>query len=298
MARLLRLHPHISLSALLATVLLIPRAGLAQFTPGDPAACINCPACGCPQRDNHRSAHIDLTESNSGQMFTGVQVRSAFGITLGLTAAYNTDDADGSRNMYTKLPGAYDTVMGYGWTHTFNDLLFTQHGGDLFRLAPDGRITRFALQTDGSYQTSPGYFETLVKNLDGSFDLTTKYQTDYHYVNVPNTPFVIGAGPILRLLSLTDRNGNVTTLTYNSTGDMTTVADTYGRTITYGYDGNHHVSSSTDPPGKNDHLWLRLVRPSAHEDHRLLTAEPPLMDTTPRTRCTAWCPGSRPGFGH
>jgi hypothetical protein len=206
MARLLRLLTHVSLFALLATVVLTPRTGLAQFTPGDAAACENCPACGCPERDNHGSAHIDLTQANSGLQFLGVQIRSAFGTTLKLIGVYNTDDADGSRNMYTKLPGAFDTVMGFGWTHTFNDLLFTQHGGDMFRLAPDGRITRFALQTDGSYQTSPGYFETLVKNGDGSFDLTTKEQTDYHYVNVPNTPFLLGSGLIVRLLSMTDRN--------------------------------------------------------------------------------------------
>ena len=62
----------------------------------------------------------------------------------------------------------------------------------MFRLDPDGRITRFALQTNGTYQTSPGYFETLVKNNDGSFDLTDKYQTDRHYASVPSTPFALG----------------------------------------------------------------------------------------------------------
>ena len=53
----------------------------------------------------------------------------------------------------------------------------------------------------------------------------------------------------MRLMSITDRNNNVTSLAYDAGGDMTTVTDTYGRTYTFGYNSNHHVSSATDPLG-------------------------------------------------
>ena len=249
MSRFLRLAAPAFLFAVLATVLLSPQVGRAQFVPADPAACNGCPACGCPQKQTRLKSFVRPTEANAGQENDGVQIRSGFGPTLDFYFTYNTYDADGSRNMFTKQPGQIDTVMGYGWTHMFNDLLFTQHDGDMFRLEPDGRITRFALQTNGTYVTSPGYFETLVKNNDGSFDLTTKYQTDYHYAAVPNTPFILGSGPVMRLMSITDRNNNVTSLAYDAGGDMTTVTDTYGRTLTFGYNSNHHVASATDPLG-------------------------------------------------
>ena len=59
--------------------------------------------------------------------------------------------------------------------------------------------------------------------------LPTKYQTDYHYESIPGTPFQVD-GPVLRLTSITDRNNNVTTLTYTS-GNLTLITDTYGRSI-------------------------------------------------------------------
>lgn len=253
MLRFLRLVARVTLfvSIAFALVLLAPQTGQAQLLPADPpSSCASGPAWGCVQQEKYLTSSISLTEANADQEFTGVRISSGFGATLDFRMSYNTYDADGSRNMFTKQPGAFDTVLGYGWTFTFNDLLFTQHGGDMFRLTPDGRITRFALQNNGSYVTSPGYFETLVKNNNGSFDLTDKYQTDYHYAEVANTPFILGAGPVQRLMSVTDRNGNVTSYGYNSTGDLTPASDTYGRTVTFGYNSNHHLASVTDPLGR------------------------------------------------
>ena len=161
MTRLLRLLTSTCLFAIIATVLLGSRVALAQFFPADPpsscptSSCPTCPPNGCVQRETYLDSSISLTEANSGQQFTGVQVRSGFGVTLDLTTSYNTDNADGSRNMFTKVPGVIDTVIGDGWTHTYNDLLFTQHGGDMFRLAPDGRITRFALQSTAPTRHHP-----------------------------------------------------------------------------------------------------------------------------------------------
>ncbi len=250
MPRFLRLAAYACLFVLLAVILFSPKLGHAQLLPADPpSSCAGCPTCSCVQQEVHLNSFISRTEADAGQEYAGVQIHSGFGTTLSFTLSYNTYDADGSRNMFTKQPGAFDTVLGYGWTFTFNDLLFTQHNGDMFRLAPDGRITRFALQTDGTYITSPGYFETLVKNNDGSFDLTDKYQTDYHYAEVPNTTFILGSGPVSRIMSTTDREGNVTTYGYDSGGDMTNVADTYGRTITFSYNSNHHLASASDPLG-------------------------------------------------
>lgn len=227
----------LSLSAVLSAIIISPTALLAERHGGDHDPCENCPIC-CEQYSPGYSK-VSLTEGDFVEDYSVVQLRSAFGPTIDFRLVYNSYNADGSR-------ASIDTVVGYGWTHTYNDFLFTQVG-DMFRLGPDGRITRFALSSNGTYVTTPGYFETLVNNHDGSFTITTKYQTKYRYQSVPGTAFLVD-GPVLRLVSIIDRNNNVTTLTYAG-GDLTTVSDTYGRTLTFTYNANHHLISETDPLG-------------------------------------------------
>ncbi len=86
--------------------------------------------------------------------------------------------------------------MGYGWTHSFNDFLFTQFGA-MFRYDGNGVVTKFGLGPGGTYVTSTGYFETLVKNSNGTFTLTQKDQTIYNFALVTGTPFQV-AGPVWR----------------------------------------------------------------------------------------------------
>src|SRR4030095_14602984 len=94
---------------------------------------------------------------NTGDSSRGdVTVRSAFGPTLSFRTVYNTKLADGSHSRS-------DTAMGYGWTHSYNTLLSSQRG-HMFRLGPDGRITKYTLGVGNKYTVTPGYFETLVKN--------------------------------------------------------------------------------------------------------------------------------------
>jgi RHS repeat-associated protein len=249
--RFLRLVLSLSLFTAFITVVLSPQIGHAVIPPpGDPAYSQDCPSNGpsvCPPQ--HLPAYsfsISLTEGNVANETSVAQVRSSFGATLGFSPIYNSYAADGSRTMFMGPGSQTDIGLGYGWTHMYNDLLFSWHG-DVFRVGPDGRITRFALQNNGSYLTSPGYFETLVKNNDGSFDLTTKYQTDYHYESIPDTPFLVD-GPVLRPTSITDRNNNVTTLTYTD-GNLALITDTYGRSIQLNYNGNHHLTTVIDPFG-------------------------------------------------
>jgi YD repeat-containing protein len=137
--------------------------------------------------------------------------------------------------------------MGTGWTHSFNIFLFTQLGS-MFRYDANGRVTRYALGSGGSFTAAPGYFETLVKNPDGSFTLTEKNQTVYTFKSIAGTLFLVG-GPVWRLTSIVDRNGNTTTLTYTG-GNLTAVTDTYGRTLTFAYNSLGHMTSVTDPDGR------------------------------------------------
>src|ERR1700693_2377414 len=134
-------------------------------------ACSSCnesSACGCA---------LSNSEGNLKDRYrAGITVRSAFGPTLDFTLAYNSMAADGSQSRTS-------TVMGYGWTHSYNILLFSQLG-HIFRMDGDGRVTKYKLGLGGTYTATTGYFETLVKNPDGSFTLRQKDGTTFNFALV------------------------------------------------------------------------------------------------------------------
>src|SRR5215471_10116887 len=228
---------------LAAILLLASQPAMAKNIGADPPKCPTC-SCNCDtvtscQRSDTTTC-ISRTEGNLIESLAISSVRSAFGPTLDLSMVYNTYNADGSR-------AQVDTIAGYGWTHSFNVFLFSQVGS-MFRYDGDGRVTRYANGPGGSFTAAPGYFETLVKNPDGSFTLTKKDKTVYTFQAIPGTPFLV-ASPVLMLTAIVDRNGNTTTLNYSG-GKLSTATDTYGRTLTFTYNAQNHLSSVKDPDGR------------------------------------------------
>ncbi|MCX6624732.1 MAG: PEP-CTERM sorting domain-containing protein, partial [Acidobacteria bacterium] len=221
----------------LAAVLLTGSLALqAKYDGGDPPKCTECER-SCPSCTE--GTDISPTEGTMMQRleFPGLQGGMGGGLNFGLN--YNSYNADGSRSMM-------DTGLGYGWTHSFNGLLFNQRGS-MFRYGPDGRITKFQAGPGSTFTPGPGYFDVLVRNPDSSFTLTRKDKTSYRFESVPDTPFLL-AGPVYRLTKITDRNNNVITLTYAG-GNLVKITDAYGRFLTLTYNGANRLTSVTDPLG-------------------------------------------------
>jgi RHS repeat-associated protein len=168
-------------------------------------------------------------------------VRSAFGSTISFSLVYNSYDADGSE-------AQLDTMIGWGWTHSYNIFLFNQFG-NMFRMDGRGRVTKYQYQSAGFFVSTPGYFETLTNNLNGTFTIKQKDGTSFLFASIPNTPFQV-SGPVYRLTSITDRNNNVTTVSYDSHGNLTEITDTYGRSVTLSYNAQQHLTAVTDPLGR------------------------------------------------
>jgi RHS repeat-associated protein len=248
-------------------LLSLPQLARAKYIGGDPPKCQAC-ACslggGCTRpgldEPSNTSSSISRTEGN----LTERMPISRVGTTLSLSFVYNSYNSDGSR-------ATVNTVAGYGWTHSLNVFLFSQLGS-MFRYDGEGRVTRYALGAGGTYTAATGYFETLVKNPDGSFTLTQKDKTVYQFQSVAGTPFLVG-GPVWRVTSMSDRNGNVTTYTYSG-GNLTQVTDTYGRALQFTYNASGHVTAVTDPAGR----ITRFTYDST--GHMLSTVTDPLGSTT------------------
>jgi len=101
-----------------------------------------------------------------------------------------------------------------------------------------GRADVFTGQPDGTYTAAPEQFDALAANSDGSYDVTDKDQTVYHFSS---------GGALQRI---TDRNGNVTSLGYNGGGQLTTVSAAGGRAFALSYNGDGCIASVTDNSGR------------------------------------------------
>jgi RHS repeat-associated protein len=213
----------------------------AKYIGEDPPRRCPCESCNPCNANAACRCEMSNTEGNLRERYAGPRIMSSAGPTLAVDFTYNTYNADGSR-------AQVDTVMGYGWTHSLNDFLFTQRG-NMYRFDGEGRVTTYKLGAGGTYTAAPGYFETLVKNGDGSFTLTQKDRTRYRFAQIPNTPFMVG-GPVWRLIEKTDSNENTTTLTYNAAGQLVEGENTYGQKITFAYNAQNKLSGVTDSAGR------------------------------------------------
>jgi RHS repeat-associated protein len=204
-----------------------------------------CPTCGGqPNRLPGGTIGTSLSEGNDQDNYPVQTVQSGYGATLSLKLTYNSYNADGSK-------AQLNTVMGFGWTHSYNIFLFSE-SGNMFLYDGAGRVTKFNMNYNGSggtYASDAGYFETMTKQADGSFIVTNKNESWWHFGAVPNTPFLVG-GPVYQLLQMGDRNNNLTTMSYNANGLLATATDPFGRTLQFTYNASNKLSSVTDPLGR------------------------------------------------
>jgi YD repeat-containing protein len=101
----------------------------------------------------------------------------------------------------------------------------------------DGSETLFT-STQNGYVPPSGCYDQLFLNADGSWTVVRKGGLRYGFSNTG------------WLQSITDRNGNTTTLSYNSATLLTGVTDASGRSLRLSYDGSGRLASVTDCVGR------------------------------------------------
>ncbi|MBI4707278.1 MAG: RHS repeat protein, partial [Candidatus Omnitrophica bacterium] len=136
----------------------------------------------------------------------------------------------------------YDGPFGIGWNHNYN--IFLIEAGDseksyVIRRNPDGNKDIFTKNQDGAYTSPAGVFDTLVKTPQG-YLITTRHGLKYQF-NQSNY-----------LSSITDRNNNTVTLTYDADiGLLSKITDTVGRITTFTYTPERKISQVTDFTGRS-----------------------------------------------
>ncbi|BAS27299.1 DUF6531 domain-containing protein [Limnochorda pilosa] len=176
---------------------------------------------------------------------------------------------------FTRAYGSNSSIngpLGPKWTHTYNRTLtmLWNYSMDVrdeqgrrwhYRFIPDPEIPVDSFDGDPLIEISLdlGYFvssvlnsNTLHRNLDGTYVERTKEGLEYHYDGYwakwrgENQKPTAG-----KLLSITDRNGNRISLTYDEEGRLIRVEDTVGRRYDLFYEG-HLLVELRDP---EDRRW-------------------------------------------
>src|SRR6266496_120481 len=261
----LRLFSWVAAAALLV-------AGLAAIQPARSAAAARSGPLAHPVLTASHAPLAMLASAPSVPVGTG-PVRGGTFLTFSLTDRLQALVNVGSGNLLVRstdlvLPGIEGSValgadynslligssketgaFGHGWRSRsgIDVRLIANSDGTVTFTGADGVVGTFTPITGTSNYTSPGVFKaTLVKTSSG-WNLT-----DHGCGCV--TAFKSSGKPS----TITDRNGNVTTVNYNSSGqqtkitydsagNLTSITDPDGNQYIFGYDSSHNLTSITTP---------------------------------------------------
>ena len=177
---------------------------------------IICPACGAP---------VNLTFGDLWHTYRDLGVPGR-GLALDLERTYDSNVA------------AQDGPLGFGWRDSYAMSLTFDAGGNATIVQENGSTIAFQRGIDGSFSAAPRVLATLTANADGTTTLKRKAQTQFTFD-------VSG-----HLVSESDRNGYVTSLTYSG-GRLATVTDSAGRALTFATNAGGHIASVSDPAGRS-----------------------------------------------
>ncbi len=192
---------------------------------------------------------------------------SGEGPSFGLAFKYTSNNANGE-------VVALDTVMGFGWSHSYNVFLFTQ-GRDLFKMDSSGRVTKYQrLGRRGPLAALSGTQQDIAENPDGSIVITNRQGgTTFVFRKIPGNPLRVAAVEPWMLTEITDHNGNLTQLSYQD-GLLAMVEDAFGRQIKFGYNTSRQLNTIIDPLGRVTQLQYggyrnltRIVDPLGNAVH-------------------------------
>lgn len=143
-----------------------------------------------------------------------------------------------------------DGPLGIGWSSSLTSRVFyavyllsapSTYSREAQVTLPDGTQNVYIDNGNGTFTPPLGRYDVLVRNADGSFDLTLqRSRTVYHY---------LATGPIS---SMRDDYGNTVTFTYDGSGKLQQVADGSGsgRYINVYWGANGRISSIQDSAGR------------------------------------------------
>lgn len=194
----------------------------------------SCSACGCG---------MSMSKGKAGSGYSVFSATANNGSGLSFSLHYASYNADSEK-------AVIETVSGYGWSHSYNIYLFKQRS-DLFKMSPAGLTTKYKRQgrRGGPLVATRGHQQVVVENPDGSVEIANNDQLTFRFEAIPGNPLRVAGSTPLMLTRITNRNNEVTELTYAG-GLLDKVKGPYGREMRFGYNAQNRLIKVIDPAGR------------------------------------------------
>lgn len=129
-------------------------------------------------------------------------------------------------------------IFGYGWTTKFDERLVFINSQIVRWNRSDGKAIYFARKTvNDPYRAFSKVSENLIPNQDGTFSVKNQLGFERKFNSTG------------KLIQFSDRNGNVTSLTYNQSGFLIEATDTFNRKLFFSPNANGTISQISDAIG-------------------------------------------------
>jgi RHS repeat-associated protein len=139
---------------------------------------------------------------------------------------------------YSSATAGTDGPFGYGWTDSYALSVATDSSGTVTITQENGSTVAFTPGSSGTYQAAAGVLGALLAQPGGGYVFTRKpAQVRF---------FFTASGQLVKEM---DRNDQTTTLGYDGSGHLTTVTDPGGRQLQLTYTGNH-ITAVAAPMGR------------------------------------------------
>jgi RHS repeat-associated protein len=198
--------------------------------------------------NDQESLHVNVANGNLILEANDFQLPGIAGLKLNYARHYNS--------AYSSLSSLSNQTIAPGWENLPNIALFSN--GDARYADETGYETTFK-KSGSSFITTPGIDATLINQADGTYLLTfhesglqEKFSSfgrilDSIDANGNTIAYTWSGGHVS---SITDSTSRTTTLTYNGSGQVTTITDPANHTYQYTYDSTSgNLLTYTDPSG-------------------------------------------------
>jgi len=133
--------------------------------------------------------------------------------------------------------GPYNGSLGQGWSHSYDvSIAYTPGSSAIVRMA-DGLEVPYT-DAGASFTPPTGWYHSLIRNGNGTWTLTFKNQSKYHFNN---------SG---LLTAAQDRAGNSISVNRDAGGQIISIASPDGRALTFTYNASNRISNVTDPTSR------------------------------------------------
>lgn len=199
-----------------------------------------------------------LASDNVGTSLEGDPINAANGNEYRQDTDVHSSPWLSFRRFYNSSSYVIATTMGPKWRHSFDRSVSVlpgsgDTGGEIYARRPDGSLVRFT-SSNGVWKPDTDSAETLTTTTDPVSGAKTGYVLRMAATRENEAYDTTG-----RLLSITDDNGWVTSLTYSDAttassiapkaGLLIAVADPQGRVLNLHYDASSRLTQVIDPSG-------------------------------------------------